>query len=164
VRDDKALLLTKDIIELRPYNPDYVAVTLEKCTLRQYLNGWVLQTFNSAEQSRILQTHNINANNQWYGTEGGNDTVDRIFLLSPEETVKYFGDSGQLKYRPTGNPNHISDQYNNVRINTPGWWLRSPGFHDDYAAYVSGARCVISLCGSGVAYSEGVRPALWIIM
>jgi hypothetical protein len=42
------------------------------------------------------------------------------------------------------------------------WWLRSPGFYGDVAAYVS--------VGGGVGYygdyvyddSYGVRPALWI--
>jgi hypothetical protein len=27
---------------------------------------------------------------------GGNDTTDKIFILSIEEVVQYFGDSGQL--------------------------------------------------------------------
>jgi hypothetical protein len=45
-----------------------------------------------------------------------NDTDDYIFLLSLEEVVKYFGDSGQLL---NGNPNYehgISDEYNGARI------------------------------------------------
>lgn len=55
-------------------------------------------------QSRIIPVINENPDNQCYGTKGGEDTQDRIFLLSLEEaTCKYFGDSSSKMYNPGKN-------------------------------------------------------------
>jgi hypothetical protein len=168
VRDGKALLLTEGIIEKRVYNVERADITWEECTLRQYLNGKFLQTFSGAEQGRILKTNNINADNQRFGTGGGNNTVDRVFLLSIEETVRYFGDSGQLQNSNPSSRLWIDDQYNKERMAKHGngelawWWLRSPGYSGNYAASVFDVGG-IRIRGLGVyGVSGGVRPALWL--
>ena len=47
---------------------------------------------------------NKNPNNPWYGSMGGEDTQDKIFLLTIEDVVcKYFGDSSRLLYNPSKN-------------------------------------------------------------
>ena len=51
-------------------------------------------TFTDEERSRILPRDVHNTDNGWFWIRGGNDTVDYIFLLSIEEVVRYFGDSG----------------------------------------------------------------------
>jgi hypothetical protein len=111
VQNGKALLITEDIVEKRRYHSSYTDITWVCCELRHYLNGAFFQTFSSAEQSRILQTNNTNANNQWFGTKGGENTTDRVFLLSIEEVVEYFGDSGQLRNRPKKDSLYIDDQH-----------------------------------------------------
>ena len=93
IQNEKALLLTEDIIGFRLYGGS----TWEGCALREYLNGAFLQTLSSSEQSRIVSVANTNPDNPWYGTSGGRNTTDKIFLLSIDEVVKYFGDSGQLR-------------------------------------------------------------------
>ena len=167
VENGKALLLSKDITHAgMSYHKDYVDVTWEKCTLRKWLNEDFYRSFGRQEQSRIALTTNVNENNQWYGTAGGNDTQDNIFLLSISEVVKYFGDSGQLKNK---NPNWIDDQYNSARIaayngSPTWWWLRSPGLRSGCAARVSPDGDV-DLFGYFVYFSSGgggVRPALWL--
>ena len=66
-------------------------------------------------------------------SRSGNATKDRIFLLSIEEVVKYFGDSGQFKNRPK-DAYFIEDQYNSARIAEDAdgivfwWWRRPPRF------------------------------------
>ena len=140
VRKDRALLLSEDILEKRSYHTSYTATTWAECELHDYLNGtgsfqgkgFIDDKFSSQERSRILTTPNANPNNQWYGTKGGEPTQDKVFLLSIDEVVKYFGDSGQLKNRPR-NAWWINDQYNTKRIAKDGseawwWWLRSPGY------------------------------------
>ncbi|MDR1135443.1 MAG: DUF6273 domain-containing protein [Clostridiales Family XIII bacterium] len=179
IQGDKALLLTEDVIERCPYNTEYVDVTWESCTLRKYLNGEFLNKFSSQEQEMILETTNTNLKNQWYDTDGGNSTTDKVFLLSIDEVVKYFGDNGDLANRKgwyVGNEGYelrdgagyyISDQYNNERVakyedDGAWWWLRSPGFDSDYAAHVSNVG-VLLLSGYNVLYDRGgVRPALWL--
>jgi hypothetical protein len=161
-----ALLLSEEIIEQREYHYSVVGNTWEESDLREYLNGSFLQSCKQEEQDAIVEVSNINGDNQWYGTEGGNATQDKIFLLSIEEVVAYFGDSGQLENGPDGSI-RFTDQYNGARQAKYGndwswWWLRSPGSINYSAASVKGDGD-LSLGGYSVHYdSGGVRPALWI--
>jgi TPR repeat protein len=168
VQGDKALLLTEEIIERRPYNMTFADVTWEKCTLRYYLNNEFYQKFNSSEQAVILATKNTNANNPWFANaNGGNNTTDKIFLLSIEQVVRYFGDSGQLKNKNPHSEYWIDDEFNKARVanyrdKACWWWLRSPGLSDLSAAGV-GADGRNGVLGLRVDYDEGgVRPALWL--
>ena len=97
VQDGKALIITEDIVEWRPYNIDYTAVTWETCSLRKYLNGEFLKRFTQENQDKIIETKIENPDNLWYGTPGGNSTLDKIFLLSIDEADRYFGDSGDYR-------------------------------------------------------------------
>jgi hypothetical protein len=180
VQSDRALLITEDVIEKHPYNNVFTDVTWEDCTRRIYLNGeFFYRTFSEDEQEWILEVTNENADNQWYGTKGGNPTKDRVFLLSIEEVVKYFGDSGDLKAHKgwywedgkdvlkDGKGYYINDQYNINRLakfNNNGfwWWLRSPGGYQAYAAYVRTDGSVDLGGGYVVLIGCGVRPALWL--
>jgi hypothetical protein len=160
------LLLARDVLVKKPYNTTNADVTWATCTLRTWLNNGFLNEFTSQEQAEIALTTNVNGNNQWFGTAGGNTTQERIFLLSLSEVVKYFGDSGQLANRP-GASFYIDDVYNSERIakyngSAAYWWLRSPGIYSTDAAYVSTGGDV-SVYGDGVNYGHlGVRPALWL--
>ena len=108
----------------------------------------------------------FNGLNPWFDTEGGNNTLDMIFLLSLEEVVKYFGDSGQLRNRPKYK-DYLSDQYSNARIaqdiagSASWWWLRSPGFGPLYVISVDDTGDLL-VGGDDVFCSGGVRPALWL--
>jgi hypothetical protein len=115
----------------------------------------------------------VNRGNPWYGTRGGNNTTDKIFLLSIEETVQYFGDSGHLASRQ--GTSFISDQFNSARIafdeegRATGWRLRSRGSQGIIASEVGIAGVsttgTLSIAGAGsiAALSDGgVRPAMWI--
>ena len=142
----KLFLISKlVIVEAKKYHNKDEAVTWEKCSLRAWLNGeYITNAFSSEEQAMIICTKNKNPNNPSYGTPGGKDTVDKVFLLSIDEVNKYFP-SAQSTY----------------------WWLRSPGCVSNYAAYVhadgsvdSRGNNVLNDAVYGTKY--GVRPALWI--
>jgi hypothetical protein len=168
-QEDKALIITEDIIEMRPYNVDNTDVTWETCTLRAYLNGEFLEKFSAKEQARILEVKNTNPCNPWFeDIKGGNDTPDKVFLLSIEEVVEYFGNSGQLAaITKNSGGGYIDDQYNDERVakydgEAKLWWLRSPGPRDNYVALVVWDGCISSV-NAPVSHSEiGVRPALWL--
>jgi len=167
VQDDKALLITEDIIEQRPYNDKLTGIAWEDCTLRAYLNGEFLEKFSAQERARICETENANEDNQWFGTNGGGNTTDKVFLLSVEDVVKYFGDSGQLKNKNPKSEFWIDDQYNDERAakfnnDSLWWWLRSPG-PDQYNAADIRLNGNVSFRGYNVHRDEGgVRPALWL--
>lgn len=166
-KNNKALLLSEKVLERRAYNEQENEITWEQCTLRSYLNGAFYESLGT-EKSEIIDSCIVNASNPWLGTAGGNNTIDKIFLLSLEEVVQYFGDSGQLKYKNPKSKYWIDDQYNAERkaYDADGkvswWWLRSPGIYSFFAGRVS-ADGNIHLYGNYVHLdSGGVRPALWV--
>lgn len=83
----KALLLAEKILDCRPYNTKDSGVTWETCTLRAWLNNdFFNDAFNSGEKAKILATRVVNENSpEYYDTDGGNDTDDKVFLLSYSE-------------------------------------------------------------------------------
>ena len=165
--DNKALLISEKTLAKMPYNKDLTATTWETCTLRKYLNGEFYDSLGN-DKTAILPTKNDNFSNPWFGTYGGNDTNDKIFLLSIEEIVKYFGDSGRLKNRNDNNY-WLDDKFNNRRVAydingaVDCWWLRSSGGFSDFATYVYNDGAV-NVSGDGIYLSTdgGVRPALWL--
>jgi len=161
-QDGKLLILTEKVIERRAYHHCECEITWETCDMRKYLNGDFYNSFDKADRARIIEVTNENPDNPWYGTNGGNPTVDKIFLLSIDEVVKYFGDSGQIKTRYMY-PNcdwckdeflpWVDDQYslNRRAVDDDGivrdYQLRSPG---------SNGRCVASIMGfCGDGYDQG---------
>ncbi len=172
---NKALLISRYGLDAQPYNTDHTSVTWETCTLRTWLNGtFYNKAFSSAEQSAILTTNVNNSKYQCYSgwsTNGGNNTQDKVFLLSYAEANKYFGvtydNSSNTKSRvaPTAyaiaQGGWTSPSKKTADGTAAGWWLlRSPGSYQRYAAYVSRDG---SLSDHNVDYgSASVRPALWV--
>lgn len=175
VEESKALLISRYGLDAQPYNENNVDITWEKCTLRTWLNGTFLsKAFTAQEQTGIVLTNVDNSKSQGYsgwGTNGGNNTQDRIFLLSYAEANKYLGvtrgnrSSTKSRVAPTsyaikqGARIPGSDKTADGRA-AGWWWLRSPGNLQNRAAgvYTDGSlnyNYVVNVSGC-------VRPALWI--
>jgi len=147
VNDDNALIITENIVELRGYHTNHhINTTWEQCELRQYLNSKFYSMFNDSERTHIMQTSVKNADNEVYGTNGGNDTVDKIFLLSLDEAERYFKDDAD----------RIADYDNEASY----WWLRSPGRVKNIAIRVNRKGAIYPLGNFTNYHSVGVRPAL----
>ena len=189
VQYNRALIITENIIEKRPFNEQWEAVTWEESTLREYLNSEFLQKFTEEKQGWIADTRIQNPDNLWYEMSGGNDTTDKIFLLSLEEVDRYFGRSGDYENKRRkrfGGRHTLSGQW--IWISTDGddyggtafsnandrvkiakynnedsaWWLRSPGNHSNTAAVV-GRDGVVGVFGVSVYDDIGsVCHALWL--
>jgi hypothetical protein len=167
VQNGRALILSDTVIERRAYHSQWAGITWAECDLRAYLNGEFYNKFNPSDKARIAGTDITTANNPWYRTKGGGATSDRIFLLSLEEVIKYFGDSGKLRKRPK-DAYWIDDRYNRARVAKDGnggaswWWLRAPGQKSYIAASVNVVGG-LSVSGYDVVDDDGgVRPALWL--
>ena len=172
---NKALLISRYGLDAQKYNTINTGVTWEKCTLRTWLNNaFYNKAFNSAEQTAILITNVDNSKNQCYSgwsTSGGNNTQDKVFLLSYAEANKYFGvpygNSSNTKSRVAPTAYAIAhgtwaSSSNKTADGTDAgwWWLRSPGNYQDFAAVVDTDG---SLRNITVNYVSGsVRPALWV--
>ena len=145
---DEALIITEDVIEQRCYNGNFEGATWETCALRKYLNEEFYNRFNDECKAQITTRNIPNPDSPQYGTEGGNDTKDSIFLLSIDEVNKYFINT--------------SDMVANNAGKACCWWLRSPGYINSYAAYIR-AVGYVDAHGDGVSDTAGgVRPVLWL--
>lgn len=147
-QDGSALLITEEIISKHTYHDKRTAVTWESSALRQWLNDEFYNSFSPAEQARIKTTTRVTEDNPEYGTAGGNDTADKVFLLSLVGVRDYFD----------------SDEARAAKFDGEiyWWWLRSPGSNTNRVTVVD---------HEGKAYNTGlyvnndtggVRPALWI--
>lgn len=69
--------------------------------IRSWLNGEFYNTaFSAEEQAAVVIADVVNEDNPFYGTEGGSDTADKVWLLSLGEVEKYFG----IPMTPESNP------------------------------------------------------------
>ena len=173
--EQKILIVSKYGLDAQPYNKDYTSVTWETCTLRKWLNGtFYNKAFSSAEQAAILTTNVDNSKSQCYSgwnTSGGNNTEDKVFLLSYAEANKYFGvthdTTSNTKSRVAPTAYAIAQgaytYYSNKTADGTDagrWWLRSHGFYQSSAA---GVRTDGSLDYYRVDDdSDSLRPALWV--
>ena len=169
-QNDRVLVITEKIIEKHPYHNDECEITWETCDMRKYLNSEFYNAFSESDRVRIIEVTTENPDNPWDGTNGGNSITDNIFLLSIDEIVRYFGDSGKLHTKqlgPKGEAWWFDDQYDGVRSAKFGyknawWWLRSPGYIGSRASYITISGHV-HLHGEDVrGKNGGVRPALWL--
>lgn len=75
--------------------------------------GFLDNAFMSEERGTIKKTNVVNNEKQEYGTEGGNNTTDQIYLLSTEEvTNKAYGftsSTGSTVTRETVNTAYTAD-------------------------------------------------------
>lgn len=151
----EALLLSDIVLDKQKYNKRLKKVTWEKSTLRKWLNKkFMNRAFSSSEQEAIRTTKVINEDNYYYKTDGGNDTLDKIYLLSLSETDEEkeygFTDSYGMTIKYSNYADLDDYQY---------WWLRTPGEKNISAAAVdmSGK----AYLGGGESDMElGIRPVL----
>ena len=175
-------LLSDQNLDVFQYHTDDEDVTWETSTMRSWLNGYdasfsyggdsgidytndnfLNAAFSAKEQTAIAETTVVNDNNTDYDTNGGNNTIDRIFLLSIDETYNrnYF-------------PSYINFSTNTEYVAAGGklgsgmhgageadwWWLRSPGFDNSRAAFMEWADGSVITDGNPVSNKRtAVRPA-----
>lgn len=96
------------------------------------------------EQEKILISENLlkNKNNSSNNIEAGNDTVDKIFVLSFYEANRYFASTEKRSMKDW-------------------WWLRTPGTQADRATIVTEGGYLLAT-GKDVDKIGGVRPAIWV--
>ena len=144
-KDGKELLFLKESIEENEFH-DWWSLqepAWEMSTIRKWLNEeFLYNSFTNTERKEIQITTVRNFPNAQYGTTGGSDTEDYVFLLSSDEVSKYLSDKTLLK-----------DQ--------GSWWLRTKGKDEGYAMVVN-EYGTIDYKGAKISDLCGVRPAIWI--
>ena len=159
---DRVLVISRYVLDCVRYDEEYRRVTWETCTLRSWLNGEFLNAaFDPEEQLLIPPTHVTADPNPDFDVDPGEDTEDKLFLLSIPEAEAYFhpdpyviplantGDHklvGKVLAKYEANPSTLyckPTAYAAARGNVPrggafkgaaDWWLRAPGMRASSAA------------------------------
>lgn len=174
-----ALLISKCGLDTKPYDTNENGTTWEKSTLRMWLNAiFYNKAFNSAEQAIILTTSVDNNKEQCYSSwskNDGNNTQDKIFLLSYAEVKKYFdvvywknaGPKENKKPRIAPTAYAIAQGASTFSLyktvdgaDSGWWWLRSLGQNGIEVAAVGASGCLHSF--SAYETSASIRPAMWV--
>ena len=141
--DGTALVISKYALDNVKYNETYTNVTWETSSIRKWLNNdFYNKAFRNADKSLIKESYVVNKDNAEYNTKGGNYTYDKMFLLSIEEAEKYFSRDKKRKLWPTPYARSRNSKEGNLYISISyggscWWWLRSPGYNQNYAASVT---------------------------
>ncbi len=183
VDGEDAFLVADKNFDCQSYNDTETDVTWETCTMRSWLNGYEAESnedgkdysgnnfldnaFSVEEQSAIKTTNVVNNDNPAYDTEGGNDTTDKVYLLSLDEVKNlsygFVSHNAISATRVTVNTAYTAgriDGYMSSAGEVGNWWLRSSGNDSSNASYVNGDGHVIA-GGGHVSYDgDAVRPAL----
>lgn len=143
------------------YNEAEADVTWETCTLRAWLNNdFYNEAFSQAEQDKIVLTNVVAEPNTHVSSSAGNDTQEKIYVLSLDEAKTYFETNEDRICYPTAfalaGGAHINDNGGSW------WWLRSPGDTQSDATLVYGDGTV-DYGGVNVDNTlVSVRPVMWV--
>lgn len=170
--DDALLLISVRVLDCQPFNKDSEDSIWKDSFIRSYLNQEFLNAcFSKDEIDSIKDTEVVLKDNEAYGTHAGENTTDKIFLLSKEEVEKYFSDKSPSA-KPTVYARENGAYYFDYAYNEKGlyhfngntsWWLRTPGAIGTYGARVNLFGALFFGDDDMVfSHNVGVRPALWV--
>ena len=143
-----AVLLADVALDDQKYNTNYedVDVTWETSSMRSWLNGYgasvnqsktdyskknfINSAFTSSQKNAIKTTSVVNNNNINYGTTGGNNTSDQVFLLSTSEVYNTDTAAGYGFVK-----NNIDDEARRSRCSTYAHAMGTWRYYDTDAEY-----------------------------
>ena len=161
-QDEKALLISRYVLDCQPYHISLNDVTWENCTLRKWLNDEFLKnSFSTEEQEYIITSTIFPDKNPRNSTDPGNITNDKVFILSYHEAGTLFLSDSKRQCGPTVYAKALGCHHNET-AGTSSWWLRSPNYAQFLADWV-GEDGQMNDEGLWVSTdSIGVRPSMWI--
>ena len=188
---DQAFLQADLALDDQRYNYNDTSVTWESSSMRSWLNGYgpeknepkmdyrsdsfLQDAFTSAQRQAIRTTEVENADNLYYRTEGGNNTTDKIFLISEQEVygtkagsygfAEAYGTNDEARRRKSSTYAKAKGVWSDYGVGAGYdgncyWWLRTPGYYTfftmrvEYDGYVDRDGYYV------VIIDDGVCPAL----
>ena len=135
--DDGVYVVSEALLDSQAYNNVYDSIAWENCTLRAWLNGdFYTAAFSDGEKDKILFYTHENKGFPSYGEQDGNDTTDKLWLLSYSDAINtgYGFSSDPAEHdeaRIAQGTDYAKSQ--GIWVNTKSeylgnseWWLRSP--------------------------------------
>ena len=172
--ENKVLLLSEYILDVKSYNNKKERVTWETSGIRRWLNYlFYRRAFNEAEQKKIEKVLVKAEDNLDCGTSAGNDTVDRVFLLSINEVKKFLPTDEKRMAKGTEyavmknlyakTEKSIEDDEFGCSVvfvkREAEWQLRSPGIKENRNAKVTCEGEIDYFGGWVTEEGIGVRPS-----
>ena len=152
-------LISKCALDAMPYSGNEPIVSWESCTLRKWLNShFVDVAFNDDEWAMLFSVKVMAGVNPAFSTDPGNDTQDRVYLLSLEEAEWFFRSNEDRICAATAYAKARGAKTN--RVDSCLWWLRSPGRQQDRAAYIMRGGAILRIGTSVLNDDLGVRPVI----
>lgn len=155
------MLLSKYALERKVFHDINENISWADSTLRFWLNNeFIDEAFSGSEQKALL-THSTEARDNWeFGTPGGVETDNKVYLLDLKNFDDLLTDKQEIaQCMPT---EYAIKQGAEVNGDYCNWWLRSPGEFQNYAAIVDTNGGFIN-SGRGVTNDTiCVRPVIWI--
>ena len=105
--DNKILVVSRKGLDNVKYSDsdaksDIEAITWKDSTIRTWLNStFVNDAFSAEEKNKLSDTTVVAEDNKTHSTDAGEDTTDKVFLLSVSEANKYFKDNNDRKCSAT---------------------------------------------------------------
>ena len=161
-KDNSILLLSSKVIDANKFHDVYGDTTWAGSFIRRYLNEEFYQkAFTEQEKKRILLSKVKAEKNPLYLIDPGEDTEDKIFLLSVNEARQYLEPNDLVLCEPTVYAMSAGVEKDDK---TGGcyWWLRSPGNAGCNIARVSGVGMILEHGFFASDNHNGIRPAMWI--
>lgn len=152
VDGDDAFLMADNNLDCQSYNSQNWQITWDNCTMRSWLNGYGAEAnkvgmdysgigflnnaFTESERQAIKTTNVMNNDNPEHGTEGGNDTSDKVYLLAYDELTNpeygFVSSTDNTETRRAVNTAYTAAG-GEIQGDMQGagrsdfWWSRSPG-------------------------------------
>lgn len=147
---DRVLLLSKYAIKEGQYHDKWSYTSWENCTLRKWLNNdYIDEAFSEEEQELLIDTKVDNKKDTGSNEDDGNDTIDKVYILSMKEVEKYLQTEEERKLT-LKNQDEIY------------WWLRTPGAKVPRGDVVSKQGELWPNSEIIHHVSGGIRPVLWV--
>ena len=160
--DTSVLLISKYGLDCQRFHPySKYGTTWEKCDLRAWLNSTFYNAaFSDEEQQQIVSSVCTPEMNPTTSVDPGNETTDKVFVLSAVETSYYLPTDLVRRCRPTAYAlaNGVMD-YDGFCW----WWTRTPGATSSQVVCVNddGAIGRGKYAGYDMYYSKyAVRPSI----
>ncbi len=160
---NKVFVVSKYALAMKQYTKFNKEANLcwESSFARKWLNDKFLnEAFNEKERNNIAETLVKNNPNPLYGTNCGDDTYDRIFLLSIEEVETYMENNEDRICKATETAKQQGSTV--YKGEYASWLLRTMGRSKIYVTNVHGNGTILKHGTPPVDNGYSIRPAMWI--
>ena len=125
---EQTTLISKEALDCVSFDNAHMistVVTWDNCELRKWLNNdFLIDAFTPSEQNELISTTVTADRNPDYMGNPGNNTYDKVYLLSIDEANTYFGDINGLFCNAS---DYAIGKGAAVYNGNCSWWLRTPG-------------------------------------